>query len=221
MDAKIARDKTVAFLRRFWPAILAVSAIGGVGLYLESWMDVRGTVSNRKVTTGTVKRLNKQLRIMRDKLHDIAHRSNVAPVDTSKPSALGPVKPNSKSVRYVATDFERRASIARSPSEVIELQKQGDRDYEVFQLSRSKWFRSVGPIRVSLKKADPASQLYDLELKTHKTKIVKSGVKRLERINVQLDGQQNVELVVNQINDDQVVGYVGVPKGLEANASLN
>lgn len=218
MDLTTARDKVLAFSRRYWPAILAVSSVAAVGLYLHSWLDVRSTVSNRKTSSGTVKRLNRQLREIKQSLNELADYNQ--PLDTRKPSALGPVKPASGTVKYTVADTDRLSSIARSPSEVIDLQKRGDRDYQVFQLPRSNRFRTVGPVRVSLRKIDAVHQRYDLEVKTHKVKIVKSGVRKLERINVPLDSRQNVEFVVNQISEDEVVGYVGIPKSSDSHASL-
>lgn len=221
MNAIIVRDKAFAFVRRFWPAILAVSAMSGAAIYLQSFVDVKSTVSDRKVSSGTVKRLNRQLQDMRDRLTTLARSRDYGPLDTRKPSALGPIKATSKPVRYTVNDNERSAFIARSPSEVIELQKRGDRDYQVFQLTPSKRFRRVGPIRVALRKTDSVHQRFDVEVKTNKVTVSKNGVNRLERINVPLDSRQSIELVVNHISDDQVVGYVGVPKGLETNASFD
>jgi len=217
MDFTAARDKILPLVRRYWPGILAVSSVAAVGLYLHSWLDVRSIVSDRKTSSATVKRLNRQLHQIRQRVNAMA--GNEAPLDTTKPSALGPVKGPLKT-KYTVADADRSTAIARSPSEVIELQKQGDRAYRVFQLPRSNRFRAIGPIRVSLRKVDPAHQRYDIEVKTHQTKIVKHGVKKLERINVPLDGRQNVELVVNQISEDEVVGYVGVPEVAELNASM-
>ena len=108
---------------------------------------------------------------------------------------------------------ELGGSIARTHGELVLLQKRGERDYSEFTLSKSKEFRKVGPMSLSLRKADTKHRRYDLQLVFDDARLEKKNVNLFEPVYLTVnDRPQPVELVVNQITKNEVRGYVSQPK---------
>ena len=112
-----------------------------------------------------------------------------------------------------STRDELSGSIARTNDELGLLQKRGERNYYEFQITKSKQFRPVGPLSVSLRKANVKGAWYDLVLVVDDRQLEKKHVSLYEPILFTLsDRPQPVEFVVNQISKDLVKGYVSEPK---------
>lgn len=104
-------------------------------------------------------------------------------------------------------------SIARTNQELTALQRRGERDYFAFELSKSKQFQRVGPVRLSLRKVNVKKRTYDMVLMVDDGEIQKKGVNMLEPVWITLpDRAQPLELVVNQVRKDQVEGYASAAK---------
>ncbi|HEX5432556.1 MAG TPA: hypothetical protein VFW83_11365 [Bryobacteraceae bacterium] len=114
--------------------------------------------------------------------------------------------------RLDSTRGELSGSIAKTHDELVALQKRGERDYFEFQLDKSKRFQKIGPLSLSLRKANVKHKYYDLTLMVDDQKIEKKHVDLFEPIVIALDGPQPVEVVVNQIGKNEVKGYVTSPK---------
>lgn len=112
-----------------------------------------------------------------------------------------------------STKDELSGSIARTHDELVALQKRGERNYYEFQLTRSKAFERVGPMRLSLRKADTKHKRFDVTMLVDDNELQKKGVNLYETLWLTLDDRpQPVEVVVNQISKDHVGGYVSEPK---------
>ena len=112
-----------------------------------------------------------------------------------------------------STRTELSGSIARTHDDIVAMQKRGERNYYEFQITRSKEFQRVGPISVSLRKANTKRKSYDLALFVNDNQLQKKSVNLFEPIWINLeDRPQPVELVVNQIAKDQIQGYISEPK---------
>ena len=112
-----------------------------------------------------------------------------------------------------STKDELSGSIARTHDELAALQKRGERNYYEFQLTRSKAFERVGPLRLSLRKADTKHKRFDVMMLVDDNELQKKGVNLYETLWLNLaDRPQPVEVVVNQISKDHVAGYVSEPK---------
>jgi hypothetical protein len=108
---------------------------------------------------------------------------------------------------------ELSGSIARTHDEVVALQKRGERNYYEFTLNKSKEFRRVGPLSLSVRKVNTKRRSYDLAMFVDDNQLQKKGVNLFEPIWINLqDESQPVQLVVNQISKDQIQGYVSAPK---------
>jgi hypothetical protein len=206
-------------VRRYAPVVCLLAVSVAAVLIVRSYYYSKSSVASRKVSSSTVKLLNRQLADIRNR---IQAQSSIK-LDTRKPSPLGPIAASRQPLPARVDhrdDHDRGVTIARSPSEVVDLQKRGDRDYQVFQVTRSKRLRKIGPIRVSLRNTDVARQTFDVELESGGVRIQKHNVKRQERLRLPARGNDAVEVVINQITEDQVTGYLSMPRTVEQHASF-
>jgi hypothetical protein len=112
-----------------------------------------------------------------------------------------------------STRNDLNGSIARTHEELVALQRQGERDFQEFKLTKSKEFRRVGPLSLALRKADTKHKRFDLELLVDDIKLQKKNVNLYEPFYITMsDRPRPVEVVVNRINRDQVEGYISLPK---------
>ena len=111
------------------------------------------------------------------------------------------------------TRDELSGSIARTHEDLVALQKRGEKNYYEFELNKSKQFQRVGPVRVSLRKADAKHKRFDVNLFVDDNELQKKSVNLYETIWINTgDRPQPMELVVNQITKDHVQGYLSEPK---------
>ena len=112
-----------------------------------------------------------------------------------------------------STRDELSGNIARSHDEIVALQKRGERNYYEFQIAKSKDFKHVGPVSVSLRKANTKRKSFDLAMIVDDVQLQKKSVNLFEPVRFNLgDRPQPIELVVNKINKDQIEGYISEPK---------
>jgi hypothetical protein len=112
-----------------------------------------------------------------------------------------------------STRDELGGSIAKNHDELVALQKRGERSYFEFAVAKSKQFQRVGPLSVSLRKVNLNHKYYDLVLTVEDQQIEKKHVSLYEPVMLTLaDRPQPVELVVNEIANNQVKGYVSDAK---------
>jgi hypothetical protein len=64
-----------------------------------------------------------------------------------------------------STKDELSGSIARNHDELVALQKRGERTYYEFHLTESKTFERVGPLQLSLRKADIKHKRFDIMIR--------------------------------------------------------
>ena len=112
-----------------------------------------------------------------------------------------------------STKDELNGSIGRTHDDVVALQKRGERNYYEFQLTKSKQFKRIGPVSLSLRKVNTKRKSYDLAMFVDDNQMQKKGINLYEPIWINLDDRpQPVQLVVNQIGKDQIQGYISEPK---------
>jgi hypothetical protein len=112
-----------------------------------------------------------------------------------------------------STREELNGSIAKTHEELVALAKRGERSYFEFDLTKSKQFQRVGPLPLSLRKADTKHKNYDVELIVDDNQLSKKKVNLYEPIWVHTENEsQPVQIVVNRIEKNQVHGYVSGPK---------
>jgi outer membrane murein-binding lipoprotein Lpp len=112
-----------------------------------------------------------------------------------------------------STKDELNGSIGRTHDDVVALQKRGERNYYEFQLSKSKEFKRIGPLSLSLRKVNTKRKSYDLAMFVDDNQMQKKSINLFEPVWINLDDRpQPVQLVVNQIGKDQIQGYISEPK---------
>jgi len=112
-----------------------------------------------------------------------------------------------------STKDELNGSIGRTHDEVVALQKRGERNYYEFQLTKSKEFKRIGPLSLSLRKVNTKRKSYDLAMFVDDNQMQKKSINLFEPIWINLDDRpQPVQLVVNQISKNQIQGYISESK---------
>jgi hypothetical protein len=123
-----------------------------------------------------------------------------------------------------STKDELNGSVARTHDDVVALQQRGERNYYEFAVDKSKQYSRVGPLSVSLRKADTKHKRFDMMMLVDDNQLQKKSVNLYETVWLNLsDRPQPVELVVNKIAKDHIEGYLSEPKykksELDASAS--
>jgi uncharacterized coiled-coil protein SlyX len=112
-----------------------------------------------------------------------------------------------------STRDELNGSIAKTHEELVSLAKRGERSYFEFDLTKSKEFQRVGPLTLSLRKADTKHKSYELQMIVDDNKLTKKNVNLYEPIWIHTENDsQPVQVVVNRVEKNLVHGYVSAPK---------
>jgi len=112
-----------------------------------------------------------------------------------------------------STRDELNGSIAKTHEELVALAKRGERSYFEFDLTKSKQFQRVGPVTLSLRKADTKHKSYDVEMIVDDNQLSKKKVNLYEPIWIHTENDsQPVQVVVNRVEKNLVHGYVSAPK---------
>jgi hypothetical protein len=116
-----------------------------------------------------------------------------------------------------STRDELSGSIALTHDELVALQKRGERNYYEFMLDKSKQFHRVGPLSVSLRKANVKRKSYDITMLVDDNQLQKKSVNLFEPVWISFaDRPQLLELVVNKIDKDHIQGYISESKYKES-----
>lgn len=103
--------------------------------------------------------------------------------------------------------------IATNSGELAALKRLGERNYFEFKLIRTKQAQRVGDITLLLKKSDPKRNKYTIDVVAD-DKLTEKRDKSLNEPVQFYTGKvkQPYEIVVNQVQKDQIVGYLATPK---------
>ncbi len=112
-----------------------------------------------------------------------------------------------------STRDELNGSIAKTHEELVALAKRGERNYFEFDLSKSKNFQRVGPVALSLRKADTKHKSFDMQMIVDDNQLSKKKVNLFEPVWIHTENEsQPVQVVANRIDKDHIHGYVSAPK---------
>ena len=112
-----------------------------------------------------------------------------------------------------STRDELNGSIAKTHEELVALAKRGERSYFEFDLTKSKQFQRVGPVTLSLRKADTKHKSFDVQMIVDDNRLTKKNVNLYEPIWIHTENEsQPVQIVVNKVEKNLVHGYVSAPK---------
>jgi chromosome segregation ATPase len=152
-------------------------------------------------------------------------QSNVAAVTTDVREVRADVANTRTQLDRTVADLRRVTGdmgvlsglIATNQKEIDALRQLGDRNYTQFTLKKGKEPVQVAGVSVLLKKADPGRNRYTVELRADDAKIEKRDRTSNEPVQFYVGrNRQPHELVVNQVQKDQVVGYIATPKVVAA-----
>lgn len=103
--------------------------------------------------------------------------------------------------------------IATNAGELDALKRLGERNYYEFNLARTKRPQRVGPVSIKLSGTDRKRNRYSIELWADDKRIVKRRKTLLEPVQFYVQGSRvPYELVVNQIDNGNIGGYLATPK---------
>jgi hypothetical protein len=112
-----------------------------------------------------------------------------------------------------AARVELGDSIARTHSELVALEKQGERNFYEFDIVQGKKFQRHGPLSVRLKKTSMKHSFADLELMVDDNKLTQKHVNLNQPVLFYVNGSdQPVEVVINDVKFNSVHGYVSESK---------
>jgi len=107
--------------------------------------------------------------------------------------------------------------IATNADQLHALKQLGERNYYEFNLAKSTGQVKLGGIVLSLKKADPKRNKFNLEVVADDKRVEKKDKTINEPVQFYVSGaRQPFEIVVNQVGKDRVVGYLSAPKMISA-----
>lgn len=107
--------------------------------------------------------------------------------------------------------------IATNARELAMLRERGERDYYEFSLGKSDKVQKVGGIALALRKTDVKRSKFNLDVIADDHKIEKKDKTLNEPVQFYVQGaRQPMELVVNRIEKDRIVGYLAVPRTMQA-----
>ena len=105
--------------------------------------------------------------------------------------------------------------IARNHDDVEELKRRGDRNYYEFTIQKAKTPQRVGPVQMSLNKADQKKSKYTMTVLADDKTIEKKDKTAGEPVQFYVKGAARTapyEIVVFDVGKNQITGYLSTPK---------
>ena len=112
--------------------------------------------------------------------------------------------------------------IAHNRDDLEELKRRGDRNYYEFKITKSKTAQKIGPVQVTLNKADQKKSKYTITVFVDDRSIEKKDKTAGEPVQFYVRGGSRMppyELVVFEVNKNQITGYLSTPKEAGAPAA--
>jgi predicted nucleic acid-binding Zn-ribbon protein len=106
--------------------------------------------------------------------------------------------------------------IAHNRDDLEELRRRGDRNYYEFKVTKSKAPQRVGPVQITLNKADQKKSRYTITVFVDDRSIEKKDKTAGEPVQFYVRGasrQPPYELVVFDVGKNEISGYLSTPKG--------
>jgi chromosome segregation ATPase len=112
--------------------------------------------------------------------------------------------------------------IARNHEELEQLKRMGERDYYEFNLTAKGQKEHVGQTMIEFRSASAKKHQYTIAMYVDDTRLEKKNRAVNEPIYFYSGGsRQPMELVVNQVTDKKISGYLSAPKAIAASAKAN
>jgi hypothetical protein len=184
--------------------------------------DLNVVTSRLKLTQGELARARSQAKEAKEE-----EAKQLASVNTelSTKASADDVNKLGTDVNGVKTDLDSTKSnlqmargelgtlIARNHDEIDQLRRLGERDYYEFTINRKGTRQKVGELTVELRGTNVNKNLFSVALYMNDKRFEKRNRSVDEPIYFYSHGvHQPLELVVNQVGKDRIVGYLSVPK---------
>ena len=129
-------------------------------------------------------------------------------------SAKGELQAHGTELKRMTGDMGMMSGlIATNAKQLTALRELGERDYVEFDLKKSAQPQNVGGLQLALSKADVKRNRFTLNVIADDKKVEKRDRTINEPVQLYLAAyRQPVEIVVNDVKKDEVVGYVAMPK---------
>jgi hypothetical protein len=140
--------------------------------------------------------------------------TEVGSVKTDVASTKSELEKTIANLKRVQGDLSQQGSlIATNGTELSALKALGERNYFEFNLRKTKDAQKVGDIALVLKKADQKKNRYTVEVLADDKRVEKKDRTVNEPVQFMTSkARQPYEIVVNQVNKDQIAGYLSTPK---------
>ena len=172
----------------------------------------------RKQVTASRADYNKKLTDVQSTLATKANQSDVTALGSDLNGVKSGLDTTNGSLQ--ALRGEHGELIARNHEELEALKRQGERDYYEFTLTSKGQKEHVGSTMIEFRTASAKKHQYTIELYVDDTKFEKKNRAVDEPIYFFASGsRQPMELVVNQVTDKKISGYLSAPKAISASAS--
>ena len=112
--------------------------------------------------------------------------------------------------------------IAHNRDDLEDLKRRGDRNYYEFKITKSKTAQKVGPVQVTLNKADQKKSRYTVTVFVDDRSIEKKDKTAGEPVQFYVRGGSRMppyEFVVFEVGKNQITGYLATPKDAGAPAA--
>lgn len=191
----------------------------------------------RQEAQNTVQRLTRQLQAEEQKQHELHEQVQQAQaatqqIATKADANLADVRKEVGSVKHEVAQTQNNLSravsdlkrvigdlgvmsgrIATNQQELEILKALGDRNYTEFRIPKAKEPQTLNGVRLTLKKTDPGSRKYTLEVVADEQRVQKKDRSINEPVQFYVGHKkQPYEIVVNQVTKNEVVGYMATPK---------
>ena len=146
------------------------------------------------------------------KLTDVS--TDVGGVKTQLGSTQAELQKTIATLKSVQGDLGVQSGlVATNAGELQALKRLGERNYFEFKLAKTKQPQRVGDITLLLKKTDPKKNKYTVDVMADDKLTTKQDRTINEPVQFYTSkAKQPYELVVNQVQKDQIVGYLATPK---------
>jgi hypothetical protein len=109
------------------------------------------------------------------------------------------------------TEFS--GGIAKNHTELVVLERKGERNYYEFDILKTNQFQNHGDVGIRLRKANTKHQYADLQLLVDDRNLTQKHVNLYQPVVFYTpDSPQPIELVINDITKNHIHGYVSVSK---------
>jgi len=185
----------------------------GIGYLARERKQVRNLEEARDIVSAALHQTQAQVQELSRKLDALRA---VRPV-VVRPRAPRKVLAKTKRPPTIQAAARRPASatgiVAKNHSELVQLQRRGERNYHEFTVTSRRRLERIGPLNMTVLNVDPRKKTFDVAIAVDDLAPDRRRINLYEPVWIDLKGRRRaLELVFNGINGDEVQGYFSEPK---------